>query len=310
MVWNGVERRHQFDIAAGLRAAGFKGQFLAHSMQWFGDGVPDHYHPDVPYASNDPRIISLKFDVMVAAGIAGPICTWQGPNAKFVHSATLKTCAEATKRGMRFALLLDPWICKGQANPQAVIIAALTHPDTVNMLASPAYLPERYVLDFIGAQAWDGKMVNGKPNMVNLDWAAIAKAANVNILSRKVGYSWPEIEDGNHRHLTQVQSVDILRQNNANPGMKIPGLCPRFFDGGWKKSDGTIDWREQNWSPPAGPSAGTTRWMYDAAGNWWFDQIGVTPVNTPYAALVTLDDYNESTELEATLSMLSGIRIL
>jgi hypothetical protein len=292
-----------FDIAQALRNKGWQGKFMLHEMGWFGDGNPQHYHPGVAYNSADPSLVSRKFDMWQLSGVAGPIMTWQGPQS-YSHKSAMLESAEATRRGMKFGLLLDPWVYKGQSDPLKAIMSALTHPETVSMLNAPSYLQNKWVFDFIGKSVPD-PMHPGK--FITLDWAAIGAAAGVTILSRHTGYSWPEMVDAKGNLLSESAAIDVLAQQNANPLMKVPGLCPRFFDGGWMKTDGSVDFTAQTWTPPAGPGVGPVRYRYDGSGKYWFDQVDVTPLNAEIVAGVTSNDANEGTALEAYLSMMTGV---
>lgn len=263
-------------MKAALSNSGWRGKLLAHWMPWFGDG---HYHPMTAYKSNNIFTIGKQLDVMQAVGIDGVIATWQGPTVNpFAHEATVNMCDELGERGMLFALLLDPWICKQSANKEQAIITALNDPMVVGMLDSPAYLPEKFVLDF-GAGA---------------NFATVEKSVGaMQFLMRHVGYSWPEI----------TSTLSTLAKDNASPLMAIPGICPKFFDGGLPTSTG-FDWNTQTWGP--GTSA---RSIEDQAGNFFHDQVALVPIKTSYAAIVTWNDYNERTAVEPMCSILTGKRI-
>lgn len=278
-----------------LTDLGFQGKLLTHKMEWFGD---QHYHPMTAYKSNNPYTIGKQLDVMQAVEIDGVISTWQGPTVNpFAHDATMKTCEQLSERGMLFALLLDPWVCRGAINDaqaklktpltsdqvtaiaNPLVVAALNDPTTQAMLNSPAYLPEKFVLDF-GTGA---------------NFATVEKSVGaMQFLMRHVGYSWPEI----------TNTLATLAKDNANPMMAIPGLCPKFFDGGLPRAVvGTLDWNTQSWG------SGASRSIEDQAGNFWHDQVALVPLKTPYAAVVTWNDYNERTAVEPFCSIFTGKRI-
>lgn len=282
-------------MKAALSNSGWRGKLLAHWMPWFGDG---HYHPMTAYKSNNIFTIGKQLDVMQAVGIDGVIATWQGPTVNpFAHEATVNMCDELGERGMLFALLLDPWVCRGAINDaqakqktpltsdqvaaiaDPLVVAAMNDPMVVGMLDSPAYLPEKFVLDF-GTGA---------------NFATVEKSVGaMQFLMRTVGYSWPEI----------INTLPILAKHNANPLMAIPGICPKFFDGGAPGALGVIDWSKQSWE-----TGEPTRSIEDQAGNFFHDQVALVPIKTSYAAIVTWNDYNERTAVEPMCSILAGKRI-
>jgi hypothetical protein len=265
-------------------------KLLTHWMGWHGQ--PSRVNHVTRYRSVDPWAIDAQLDAMQAVGIDGAIATWQGPTVNpYLHQATIGLCERLGRRQMLFALLLDPWIAKGQPNPTQVATAALQHPDTVEMLASSAYLPEKYVLEFDLASA--GVNV---PQLV----AAFPKSP---IISKHSGYSWPEISS----------TMAILAADNANPAMKIPGVILQFFDGGQPLPAGSFTnaplWngnRDYNTSVWGGSPA---RMIEHQAGNIFLDSAALVPKSAPYAAVVTWNDYEEGTAIEPFCSMISGIRI-
>jgi hypothetical protein len=255
----------------------FKGKLLAHVMGWFGE--PGHAHRMTRYASNDPYVVERQLSAMKAVGIDGVILTWQGLTNAFLHQSAVEMCYQAAHCGMLFGLLLDPWICKSAANKEQAILDSLNSPSTQRMLSSSAYLPERYVLDFDTGADFT-KIAAARPDLV--------------FLKRHVGYSWPEI----------TNTLATLKNDNANPAMKIPGICMGFNDGGFVKADGTRDYGKSVWD-----SSVPTRVIDAQAGNTYFDQLAVTPVSAPYIAIVTWNDHDEQTGIEQFASTISGVRI-
>lgn len=263
-------------LKTALNATGWNGLLLTHVMGWFGDS---HYHPMTRYRSNDPYTIHKQLDVMQAVGIDGVILTWQGVTVNpLLHQTACEMSFQCAERGMKFILLLDPWISKGSTNLEQPIIDSLNDSSTQHILNSPSYVPEKYVLDF-GTGA---------------NFSTISKTLpNLQFLMRHTGYSWPEI----------TNTLQTLTADNANPAMKIPGLCLKFFDGGLPNAQGVIDYNTQTWG------SGVARSIEDQAGNFFHDQVAVTPKAAPYAAIVTWNDFNERTGVEAFCSMITGIRI-
>ncbi len=267
------------------------GKLLTHWMGWHGQsGKVNHV---TRYKSTDPWVIDDQIDVMQAAGIDGAIATWQGPTVNpYLHQATMGLCERLGRRGMLFALLLDPWIAKGQANPTQAAVLAMQHVDTVTMLKSAAYLPEKLVLEFDLATAANVNV----PQLV----AALPQSP---VISKHVGYSWPEI----------ANTMAALAADNANPAMKIPGVFLGFFDGGQPLPPGSLsnaatwngsrDYNSTVWG--GGPS----RLIEHQGGNVYLDSVALVPKTTPYAAVVTWNDYDEGTHVEPFCVMASGIRI-
>ncbi len=276
-----------------LQSKGWRtdGKLLAHWMAWFGDS---HYHPMTRYKSADPKAISKQLDIMQAAGVDGVIATWQGTVNPYAQAATLQMCDQLAARGMLFALLADPWLMNNQPNGESQVIAQLQSADGQMLLNSPAYLPERYFLDFTNNLFDEGK---------------VAAATDLTVLKRHVGYSWPEI----------TSTLSTLKGDNANASMVIPGLHYKFFDGGnpnttalfasVSRGDGAaIDYNSETWDK-SGAGLNDSRCIEDQAGCNFFDALAVTPLTSKYLALVTWNDYNERTAWEPFLSMLTGIAL-
>lgn len=261
------------DIFEALRARGFRGKGLAHVMSWFGE--PNHTHRDNAYYSGDPAIISKQCELMCSVGIQGAIVTWQGAKVNpYIHQAALGMQKECAQREMLFGLLLDPWLVKNQASPTTEVITQLKA-----WPASTAYFPEKYVLDFLEPASM-------------VDWPKVGIATGMNILHKHSGYSWPEISN----------TVAQLKTDDIQGTMKIPAICLGFNDAGRLVSNVTRDYSQSVWGGPA-------RVIDHQAGNFWMDQVEVTPVTAQYAAVVSWNDYDEGTGIEQFVAALKGIRL-
>lgn len=266
-------------------------KLLAHWMGWFGE--PNKVHRVSRYASNDVGVINAQLSCMQAVGIDGVIVTYQGTVNSFLLDATIKLSYACTAKGMLFALLLDPWIAKGQANPTQVVIDQMNGEYFRMMLSCPAYIPEKYVLEFdLGPAA-------------NVNVSQVQAAfPNIPILSKHKGYSWPEINN----------TVPILKSDNANPLMKIPGVFVGFNDAGFlvvppaldSNGNPVRDYCHSVWDKTV-----NARVIDHQAGNAFFDSINALPVAilSPYVAIVTWNDHDEGTGIEQFCSAITGIRI-
>ncbi|MGH3428565.1 MAG: hypothetical protein ACRDQZ_13520 [Mycobacteriales bacterium] len=298
---NSSSRRSRLmDVFKALRNRDWNGIGLAHMMAWFGDGNPMKIHRQTGYKSNDPAVISKQLMLMRSIGVQGVIVTWMGTAVNpFLHDATKKILAECEKHGMWFSLLLDPWIAKGKPNPTQAAIAELNSADCKRMMASPRYI-RKFVLEFDLASS------------AGVDVAKLAAGApQVELLSKHVGYSWPEGQN----------SIAVMKRDNANPLMKIPGICPRFNDAGMPlpphatvaNFTGARDYGQSVWSDGTKKPDGT--WVQPArvidgnAGNFWMDQVENMPLLASFAALVTWNDYDEGTTFEESAAILNGIRL-
>lgn len=276
------------------------GKALAHVMGWFGEGNPVQVHRQSRYMSNDPKVVASQLVLLQATGFDGVLVTWQGPTVNpFLHDATIRIWEACMERQMLFGLVLDPWIAKNQPNPTTATIAALQHVDTQRMLDSPCYLPEQYVLEFNLAKA------------ANVDIAAVQVAMpNKPILSWHAGFSWPNIPvDAAH----PADALAALKSDNAKPTMKVAGVNIMFNDGGIPLPVGVLasafhglrNYAQSVW----GPGSGLTRVIDHQGGNWFFDQLAVTPAIVPYIALVTWNDHDEGSGVEHVVAAFAGTRI-
>lgn len=271
---------------------------LTHVMPWFTKVPGRNYHPMCAYDSNNPLTIGKQLTAMQRNGIAGVILTYQGPGASMPDTAT-EMCQQCAERGMLFALLLDPWIAKiGPGTPEQRMTAALNHPDVIKMFHSPAYLLEGYLLDFNTGVDWTKVTV-----------PAIASGPRP-VLGLGTGFTWSH-------DAGDVDPIVALRNAYAQHPIKIGSLCMSFFDGGAplpppldrsKPFDPVnavnVDFQKQNWG-----TGGSTRYTPDRAGNYFFDQLAITPATLKYVAIETWNDYNERTCVEPWMSVVAGIRI-
>lgn len=284
------EEKMNLDILQELRNKGWKGKTLALRMGVCGDGKIRRVDR---YDSVDPVAIKAQCDAMQKIGIAGVVHIWNGPSSKHGHQSMMACWAECEARGMSFAIMLDQWIAKGQHNPTATVIAALGNPDFRKVLNSKVYLPEWYLLEFNLAQA------------AGVNIAAVQLAVpKIKILSAKTGYSW-----------INPNVVDLAKQN-VNPLMKIPGVCMYFNDGGYPLPNGVSTpqalYTGRDWSKSVWGMHGTDdsiRVTEHQGGNWYSDQIAVTPISSSYVMFATLDDHEEGTGIEYFGAALAGVRI-
>lgn len=275
-------------------------------MPWFGDG---NIHRVNSYVSNDPAVIDRQITVLQGTKIQneiirGVIMTWQGPFASFQHSTVTQWCTQCEARRMLFVLLMDPWIAKinSTGDPTTTTINALNDPSSQAMFNNPAYIPEKYVLDF-----------NTGANLATL----ASHFPSLHFLQQGVGFSWPSINMSIPNPVSRnASSVSNLNSQNQNAGMKIPGfLGLRFDDSGYPTPagvslanwTGTRDYNSSVWG-------GGNRVLEDQGGKLPLDQWGVTqnpsiPSSVPYAAIVTWNDHDEGTAIEGYAAAALGIRI-
>lgn len=291
---------------------------LVHVMGWFGDG---NIHRQVSYLSNDPAVIArqiriLKFAKINNQPISGVILTWQGPSATFLHSAVTQWCTLCAQNGLLFCLLMDPWISHvgGTTPSTASVTQALNDPTSQAMFNSPAYVPEKFILDdnvLLTNPVPPATWTPGNPG----DWTTLASQfPSLTFLHNASGFSWPSVDMTIINPWSRIaSSVTNLQGQNSNVLMKIPGFGVRFDDSGMPTPQGvalsawtgTRDYNTTVW----GPSGSINRVLDDDAGKLIFDQLAVTPTTTPYVAAVTWNDYDEGTAIEPFFAMWTGIRI-
>lgn len=290
-------RAVQLHFGAYLKAMGFNGHVATHVMPWHGE--PTHIHR-CAYYSNNPATVSQQLDLMELVGIDTVLLTWQGARVPFGQSTFLELSKQCAARGMLFGLVLDPGVGKyflkpGESKEQA-IISSLTDPAVQNVLNGPAYLPEKYILDF----------------STGADFSQVAPSVpGFSFLSWHVGFSWPNTMMGSTQ-LTNAQSLAQVQKDNAKSTMMVPGLMPNFNDGGYPLPPGvkpaaftgTRDFTHSVWSQST-----PARALDNVSGSFFFDQLAITPKKAPYVALITWNDYEEGTAIEHWVSILTGKRI-
>lgn len=226
---------------------------------------------------------------MKLVGIEVVILTWQGPLATFQHSTATQMAVECGEQGLGFMLLLDPWCARlGSGSPTVNVENALNDPTTQAMLTTPAYVKEKYILDF-----------NSGADLTQLKTAF----PTLSFLGQSTGFSWPMIPWSASSYLAM----------NKNPSMKIPGVCLSFNDAGMPTPSGvnlgawtgTRDYSQSVWG------GAPARVLDDQAGEFFSSQLLTITKTMPYIALVTWNDYDErsSGPLESTISVINGIEL-
>lgn len=283
-------------MKTALKNTGWDGKLLAHKMEWFNEprsGDPTKVHRVTAYTSSDNLTVARQLENMQAVGIDGVISTWMGPKVNpFIHATCMETAKQCAERGMLFALLMDPWICKSGVTPQDkanLIATELRDLTTLNMITSGSYVPEMAVLDFsTGADL--SLLRTLVPRFV--------------FWERGIDYGWPNI-DGTILNLA-VQHTSVR--------MQVPAVCSGFFDGGRLSPvvGNGINGAGRNYEQGVWPNVPVRRVIDHQAGNFYLDTVG-TLVNCKtarYAGLVTWNDHDEGTGIEQFISMLTGRRIV
>lgn len=271
---------------------GYTGRIAVHHICYLGDG---HVHRSVPYNALSPKVVAKKLQLMQGAGVDTVIATWQGPWAVSGHQDMLMTAAKCSELGMRFMLLLDPggmqrWtsgLTSGQIT--ANVTQALYDPGTQAVLSGDSYVPERYILDF-----------NTGASLSTL----AAQFPTLTFLQQNLGFSWPMIP----------WNASGYAAVNANPQMRIPGVCSYFNDAGqplpvgvqtqaqWVAAGSQRDWASSVWGGPA-------RILEHQAGQFLESQLAAVPLTAPYVAWVTWDDYDEQSSgpMEYMVALENGV---
>jgi hypothetical protein len=265
---------------------GWSGRLAAHEISYNGDG---HVHRAIPYNPTTPAVALQKAQLMQSDGVDICICTWQGPWAESCNAAAIAMLAACEQVGLQFALLLDPggmqkWLAnQSQATITDNVIAALQAVSTVQMIDSPAYVPERWVLDF-----------NTGANLSTLKTAL----PSLTFLEQGAGFSWisiPAITDSTARNTAAVAN---LKTQHANPAMKIASFCKSFDDSGqplptgvqsqsaFDAAGGVRNLTNSVWSGPA-------RILESFAGQFSLQQLATINPATPVIAILTWSDYDE-----------------
>lgn len=265
-------------ITSLLRKRGFTGVIAAHIIPWnSAKANTTHFNPNQAYSYDDPNTIGRALTVLEKNGIRGCFFTYQGPFATAQHAVVMEFVRQVQEREMLFALVMDPWSAGGDPNNKAQATLDLTkcfaNTDVQWLLNSPAYIPEKAILDY-GTGADYSKVGVKNP-----------------IWYRHTHYSWVEVATPKIGD-PPVNPIPDLAKSNANPTMMVPGISLQFSDGGWPAAaiPGGIDRNLSSWN---GKTA--ARYVSDRAGNYLFDQLAITPMNKPYIGLVTLDDFHEGT---------------
>lgn len=302
-----------FNFKTALRNVGFKGKIGTHVMPWVGE--PGHMHRENAYSSNSTAVIRAQLDNMQAVGIDVVLLTWRGVDANggWDQTVAFTLAQELATRGMLFAYVLDPNLLmyrKDQAlSATGELIRQLSNSSVQAVLNNKAYVPEKYVLDFL-----TGFHDPNKPNN-NVDWAAVERVIPVKHLLRNEGYAWPSLQA-----ITDVANV------HKNPAMRIPGVAYRFNDAGCPVPYGVKDptkmtgrdytqsvWQSVDYRTDPTKSK-PARVNQAKAGHYYLDcvasiQASPSALSSPYCAIVTWNDYDEGTAIEDFVVGLTGIRI-
>lgn len=283
----------RLDLFKGLRDRGWKGTAFVHVMGWFGDG---HTYPMTTYKSNDPLVVSKQIDMMKDCGVGGIILTWQGVTVnKFLHQTAIEMSQQCSERHMQFALLLDPWICKtavvGQTKEQ-VIAASLNDPTVQKILNAPSYIAEKYVLDF-GTGASLQTLATMFPKL--------------QFVGQNTGFAWPPI---------QMAVNNVVTMNNWL-SQRFPCFCLKFDDAGAPSAasvDGNLArgdnaGKDNNTSVWSAEGTNDARRIEAQAGLLALTMENSIPVQSKYAAFVTWNDYNERTEIESFIAMVTNTQL-
>lgn len=272
-------------LRKGLVDRGVNAKLFAHLLTWFTGKSPSH-DGYVNYKSFHPWTIKRQLDAMQSVGFDGVIALWDGDGLDIAaHIAVLQVCFQCEQRGMLFALMLNNTMVKFRPDqsvlPENEVINRLSCPQIQELLKSPAYIPQKYVLEF--------DVSTLVPN-----WATVVSAfPNLNFLSRHKGFSWPEI----------TNTIQQLKADNAKPDMKVPAIFAKYFDG--KPGD----WSHWVWNaPPPAPQA-PSRYIPSMGGDTYCDTLDAIPQNAELIEFVTWNDYNEGTDKESEAVQETGVRL-
>ena len=301
---------------------GWKGLLAGHHVSYLANG---NVHRGVPYVATNLAVMKQKLALMQAAGFDIVLSTWQGIYAPSSNLDVVMMAPLCADYGMKFAFVLDPWCAKlsakGTTAPSTANVAAsLAAASTQAILNGSTYLSPKYILDF-GTGA-------------NLSTLA-GQFKNLVFLAKNQGFSWITIPTEpnsttpiTNSTLRNAAAISVLKAQNGNPAMKIPSVCTEFNDAGqplppgvstqsaFNAAGGARNYAQSVWSPynSAQPESETNpsqpaRVMESFAGQFFLQQLAVTPVSAPIIAIVTIDDYDEQSSgpLEKRLAEEAGL---
>lgn len=184
---------------------------LVHVVPFYGNPKPGaHVVSGVNYRSNDLRVIDRQLQLIQDYQYDGIIALWYGDVDPFINDACEKMCFLCEKHSMLFGLCVDPWamgtakatMTQVQKNDRWSTLLSLVKP----FLASSAYLPERYIIDFA----------------TGADIPTVQKANPNNIILRTYNeVAWPKVSAG------LDSKVNLIQQNAT---AIIPAVMHSFAD--------------------------------------------------------------------------------
>ena len=265
---------------------GWDGRLAAHHVGYLGDLK---VHRAVPYTATNPMTVAKKLSLMQSEEIDIVLTTWQGAYAASCHLDAQLTVAECQKIGMQFGLLLDPWSAKLNSkgvednNNTANVTSSLKAASTQAILNNPAYMPEKYILDF-----------NTGADLTTL----AATFPSYNFLQQNVGFSWISIPNISDSPLRNAAAVANLKSQHANPKMKIASFCESFDDSGQPLPVGVptqaaFDAAGGKRDPTKSVWGGNARILESFAGQFMEQNILTISPSIAIIALLTWDDYDE-----------------
>lgn len=253
---------------------------MAHWVSWFG--AKNHLSPD--YRSYSPETIKRQLDCMQALEIDGVVALWGGSTIEVgSHAAVIEMAFQTNARGMLFALCVNNSLVKFrpvQSVPADVeVITQMANPDIQELLTLSNYVPGGYVLEFgVFSQIADaGQSIRAATP--GLQW-----------LSQPKGYTWPQP--------LAADPIATLRQQNADNQPVFSAVFSEFND----SKRGDLQHQVWDTTQPA-------RIIEPRGGHTWHDSIAAACPTSLYLQIVTWNDYEERTAIEAGASMATGIRI-
>jgi hypothetical protein len=264
-------------------------------------------HRDIPYSPNDPRVILQQLELWQSDGFDVIAGTVQGTWAAESHANSMLMSQLCAQVGLQFALLLDPGgMKKWVPNASTAQITAnaktyLSDPATQQMLNRSSYVPEHLVLDFA----------------TGADLNVLASAfPGLKFLKQGRDFSWPSIDNKiTDQKARNAASVANLKGQNSSPTMIAPGVCYDFDDSGqplpigcdmatFLANGGKRDNNVGTWGDT--PS----RILASFGGQFFLQQLAVTPITAPFTFIVSLTDYEEQSSgpWEKRLAETRGIK--